>query len=67
MTTITIQIPQEETKLFKAILKKFNAKVVNEEPDEFVQKIKKARSSYQNGNFVTIKNPDNIWESILSE
>ena len=43
MTTITIQIPQEETKLFKAILKKFNATVVNEETDEFVQKIRKGK------------------------
>jgi hypothetical protein len=67
MTTITIQIPQEETKLFKAILKKFNATVVNEETDEFVQKIKKGKESYKNGNYITIKNPDNIWESILSE
>lgn len=67
MTTITIQIPQEETKLFKAILKKFNAKVVNEETDEFIQKIKQGKESYKNGNYITIKNPDNIWESILSE
>jgi len=67
MTTITIQIPQEETKLFKAILKKFNAKVINEETDEFVQKIKKAKESYKNGSYITIKDSDNIWESILSE
>lgn len=67
MTTITIQIPQEETKLFKAITKKFNTKVINEETNEFVQKIKKAKESYNNGNYITIKDSDNIWESILSE
>lgn len=33
----------------------------------FVKKIQEARDNYNNGETITIKNPDNIWESILSE
>lgn len=30
MKTITVQIPDEETKLFKLLLKKFNAKIISQ-------------------------------------
>jgi PHD/YefM family antitoxin component YafN of YafNO toxin-antitoxin module len=34
---------------------------------EFVKKIVEARGSYAKGEYITVENPDNIWESILSE
>ena len=33
----------------------------------FVKKIADARNNYSKGEFVTVTDPDNIWESILSE
>jgi hypothetical protein len=33
----------------------------------FVAKIEKAKESYRNGEYITIKDTKNIWESILSE
>ena len=33
----------------------------------FVKKILDAQKNYKSGEYVTIKNPDNIWENILSE
>jgi hypothetical protein len=34
---------------------------------EFVKKIEKRRESYKKGEYITVKNINNIWESILSE
>ncbi|PWJ57984.1 antitoxin Phd_YefM of type II toxin-antitoxin system [Dyadobacter jejuensis] len=33
----------------------------------FVKKIQEARNNSDNGETITIKDPDNIWETILSE
>ena len=63
MTTLTIQIPDNDTELFKQVLKKFKGKIVEEKSaydPQFVAKVKKARAE-KGGKTVTA---DNLWQAI---
>jgi hypothetical protein len=62
---------QEQLEALKAFLTtqkiKFERKQASPYNEAFVAKIKKAEANVEKGEYITIENPDNIWNSILSE
>jgi len=65
--TLTINVPEGEVEFLTRVLNKLGVNVEESYDPEFVKKVKKARSNARNGEYVTIKDTKNIWESILSE
>lgn len=59
MTTITVELPEEETKLFKEFLKKLNGKVisVNKTPNK---ETIKAMNELKAGKGISVKNVDEL-------
>lgn len=72
METFIIQSEGKKTQAIKMFLKAIDVdfKIKREkvrENDAFLEKINKARENYKKGEYITIKDTSNIWESILSE
>lgn len=65
--TLTIEVPEGEVKFLTQVLNKLGVKVSESYNPEFVKKVKKARNNVKDGEYITIKDTKNIWESILSE
>ena len=66
---ITYPEKKEEIKALKAFLKALKIKFEYKETvsDAFAQKIDDSKKQAENGEYITIKDSKNIWESILSE
>ncbi|OAQ39914.1 hypothetical protein A5893_10145 [Pedobacter psychrophilus] len=63
MTTLTIEIPEEEKDLFLQIIKKFNAKVVNSSYNaEFVSEIVKGIEEKNQGKKGLKVDLENLWK-----
>ena len=62
---------KEDINALKAFLKalkiKFEDREVSNYDIDFISKIKNREESLNKGEFITVKDTDNIWESILSE
>jgi uncharacterized protein YajQ (UPF0234 family) len=70
---ITFPEKKEDIQALEAVLKALKIKFeyrdrkTEIESKSFSEKIKKAEENYKNGEYITIKDTKNIWESILSE
>lgn len=66
---ITYPEKKEEIKALKAFLKALKIKFEYKETvsDAFAQKIDDSKKQAENGEYITIKDSKNIWESILSK
>lgn len=65
---ITYPEKKEDIQALKAFLKALKIKFKEETYNpEFVEKINRANNNYKKGEYITIKDEKNIWESILSE
>ena len=66
---ITYPKKNSDIKALKAFLKALDIEFEHEVSykPSFVSKIKKAKKDYQNGEYITIKDSKNVWESILSD
>lgn len=56
-----------DKRIKEARLEKQRGELKEIESKSFSEKIKKAEENYKNGEYTTIKDTKNIWESILSE
>lgn len=65
--TLTINVPEGEVEFLTRVLNKLGVEVEESYDPAFVKKVKKARISATNGEYIAIKDTKNIWESILSE
>lgn len=63
MRTLTVQIPEEETKLFIQFLKKFRAKIISEHTAPNKETIK-AMKELKEGKGVRFKSVDELFQSI---
>lgn len=66
---ITYPEKKEEIQALKAFLKALKIKFEYKETvnDDFAQKIEESQKQAANGEYITIKDTKNIWQSILSE
>lgn len=69
MNTITVELPDEEIKLFKLLLKKFNARIISQssqsniESPQLEKRINESRKEKKEGKLITIDSKK-LWESI---
>ena len=63
MKTITVQLPDEETKLFKQLLKKFNAKIISQSSKPNRETIK-AMEELKAGKGVKFESVDELFKSV---
>jgi len=66
MTTLTIQIPDNDTELITTLLKKLNVKIVDPEKSpydsEFVAEIKRGEKAYKSGKKGLRVDVENLWK-----
>jgi hypothetical protein len=72
MQTLVIETEGKKFDALLAVLKALDISFVQHESQagysqDFAKKIEKAKKNYKNGEYITIKDTNNIWESILSE
>ncbi len=63
MKTITVQLPDEETKLFKQLLKKFNAKIISQSSKPNRETIE-AMEELKAGKGVKFESVDELFKSV---